>query len=71
MVSGVSVTHVGDLPFTFRWRCALFGSSVSSIGDFNKDKKLDIIIGSQGEVSTTNSPQKGRLNLLFPGRNRT
>jgi hypothetical protein len=55
---------VGNMPFTLGGN-ARFGSSVSSIGDFNKDKKLDIIIGSQGEVSTTNSPQKGRLNLLF------
>ncbi len=50
---------VGDLPFTFN-QSSRFGRSVSSIGDFNKDKKLDIVVGSSGE-----NGNKGRLNLLF------
>ncbi len=50
---------VGDLPFTFG-QSSRFGNSISSIGDFNKNKKLDIIVGSYGENGS-----RGRLNLLF------
>lgn len=49
---------VGNLPFTFQAHDR-FGWAVSSIGDFNGDKKLDVI------VSSVNENPKGRLNLLF------
>jgi hypothetical protein len=49
---------VGNLPFNFQAEDR-FGWAVSSIGDFNKDKKLDIIVSAVAE-----NP-KGTFNLLF------
>jgi hypothetical protein len=54
---------VGNLPFTFD-EFDLFGISISNIGDYNKDKKLDIIVGSSREDAPSRI-NKGRLNLLF------
>ena len=48
----------GNLPFSFQ-PDDRFGRSVSGIGDLNKDKKHDIIVGS------VNENPKGSLNILF------
>ncbi|MBX2984897.1 MAG: FG-GAP repeat protein [Bacteroidia bacterium] len=53
----------GNLPFTFDEN-ALFGTSIISIGDFNKDKKLDVLVSSSRE-NIPSQVNKGRLNLLF------
>jgi hypothetical protein len=46
-------------------RMYAFGSSITSLGDFNGDGKYDIAVGVPGDLIKGTNTDKGRVDLLF------